>query len=71
MDSNPIDGVGYFGTTYVDAAAFVNVAPGLQVTVDAVNITNEAEIENYSAYYRLYNKTQSGTTVFLGVVYKY
>jgi hypothetical protein len=41
----------------VDAAAFVNVAPGLQVTVDAINITNEAEIENYSSYYRLYNKT--------------
>jgi iron complex outermembrane receptor protein len=71
LDSDPIDGVGYFGTTYVDAAAFVNVAPGLQVTVDAINITNEAEIENYSSYYRLYNKTQSGTTVFLGVVYKY
>lgn len=49
----------------------MNVAPGLQITVDAINITNEAEIENYSAYHRLYNKTQSGTTVFLGVVYKY
>ena len=41
------------------------------MTVEAINITNEAEIENYSSYYRLYNKTQSGTTVFLGVVYKY
>jgi iron complex outermembrane receptor protein len=73
LDSNPIDGVGYFGTTYVDAAAFVNVlpVPGLQITVDAINITNEAEIENYSAYYRLYNKTQSGTTVFVGAVYEF
>ena len=70
LDGNPEDGVGYFGTTYVDAAAFVNVLPGLQVTLDAINLTNEAEIENYSAYHRLYNKTQSGTTYFLGVVYK-
>ena len=71
LDSNPEDGVGYFGTTYVDAAAFVNVLPELQITLDAINITNEAEIENYSAYHRLYNKTQSGTTLLLGAVYKF
>jgi outer membrane receptor protein involved in Fe transport len=57
----------------VDAAAFMNVlpVPGLQITVDAINITNEAEIENYSAYHRLYNRTQSGTTVFVEAVYKF
>ncbi|HEY4444391.1 MAG TPA: TonB-dependent receptor [Steroidobacteraceae bacterium] len=71
LDSNPNDGAGYFATTYVDAAAFVNVLPGLQVTLDAINLTNEAEIENYSAYHRLYNKTQSGTTLFLGANYKF
>jgi TonB-dependent receptor len=70
-DSNPEDGVGYFGTTYIDAAAFVNVLPGMQVTVDAINITNEAEIENYSRYNRLYNKTQSGTTILVGVNFKF
>ncbi len=70
LDSNPEDGVGYFATTYVDAAAFVNVLPGLQVTLDAINLTNEAEIENYSAYHRLYNKTQSGTTYLLGFIWK-
>jgi outer membrane receptor protein involved in Fe transport len=49
----------------------VNVLPGLRVTPDAINITNEAEIENYSAYDRLYNKTQSGTTLLLGVNFKF
>jgi TonB-dependent receptor len=70
LDSNPEDGVGYFATTYVDAAAFVKILPGVQLTLDAINLTNEAEIENYSAYHRLYNKTQSGTTYLLGIVGK-
>jgi TonB-dependent receptor len=71
LDSNPEDGVGYFATTYVDAAAFVKLLPDLQLTLDAINLTNQAEIENYSAYYRLYNKTQSGTTILLGANYKF
>jgi hypothetical protein len=54
-----------------DPGLISSLTPAQQVRVDAINITNEAEIENYSAYYRLYNKMQSGTTVFLGVVYKY
>lgn len=71
LDADPNDGRGYFGTTYVDAAAFVNVMANLQVTLDAINITNEAEIENYGRYNRLYNKTQSGTTILLGASYKF
>jgi iron complex outermembrane receptor protein len=71
LDSNPEDGVGYFGTTYVDAAAFFKLLPALQLTLDAINLTNEAEIENYSAYHRLYTKTQSGTTILAGAVYQF
>jgi len=71
LDSNPLDGEGFFATTYVDAAVFVNVLPGLQVTLDGINLTNEKEIQNYSAYHRLHNETQSGTTLLLGANYKF
>lgn len=58
---------GFKDSVYVDAAAFVNVAKGLRLTLDAINITNQPEVQINSIYDRLHNVTRSGTTVFLGM----
>ena len=71
FDSNPEDGEGFRGTDYVDAAAFVNLAHNFQITLDAINITNEANTEFYSIYHRLYNQTRSGATYLLGASWKF
>lgn len=58
---------GFDGSVYVDAAAFVALTPNLRLTLDAINITNEKEVQYNSIHHRLHNVTQSGTTVFAGV----
>lgn len=58
---------GFDGTIYVDAAAFVSLTPSVKLTVDAINLTNEKEVQYNSIYHRLHNVTQSGTTFFAGV----
>jgi TonB-dependent receptor len=65
--SNPNSEDGFEGTVYVDAAAFIALSPNLRLTLDAINITNEKEVQYNSIYHRLHNVTQSGTTVFAGV----
>lgn len=70
-DPNSATTRGFFGSTYVDAAAFVNFTPALQVTLDAINLTNEKDIQFWSQYQRLYNAVQSGTTYLAGVSYKF
>lgn len=65
--SNPASEDGFEGSVYVDAAAFVALSPNLRLTLDAINITNEKEVQYNSIYHRLHNVTQSGTTVFAGV----
>lgn len=70
-DPNSAGTRGFFGSTYVDAAAFVNVTPALQVTLDAINLTNEKDVQFWSQYQRLYNAVQSGTTYLAGVSYKF
>lgn len=64
---NPASEDGFKSTIYVDAAAFVNVRPGVRVTLDAINITNQPEIQVNTSFERLHNVTRSGTTVFAGV----
>ncbi|WP_114393949.1 TonB-dependent receptor [Oleisolibacter albus] len=64
---NPASKDGFDGTVYVDAAAFVKLTPNLKLTLDAINLTNEKEIQFNSIYHRLHNVTQSGTTFFGGV----
>lgn len=64
---NPASEDGFDGSVYVDAAAFVALTPNLRLTVDAINITNEKEVQYNSIHHRLHNVTQSGTTVFAGV----
>ncbi len=62
---------GFEGGTYVDAAAFYNVADNLQVTFDAVNLTNEKDTQFWGQNHYLYNQNQSGTTYMLGLNYNF
>jgi TonB-dependent receptor len=62
---------GFEGSTYVDAAAFFNITPQLQVTLDAINLTNEKDTQFWGQNQYLYNQNQSGTTYLAGVSYKF
>ncbi len=62
---------GFEGGTYVDAAAFYNVAENLQVTFDAVNLTNEKDTQFWGQNQYLYNQNQSGTTYMFGINYNF
>jgi iron complex outermembrane receptor protein len=62
---------GYEATTYVDAAAFVNVTDKLQVTFDAINLTNQKDTQFFGQNRYLYDQTQSGTTYMLGFGLKF
>ncbi len=65
------DTQGYEAQTYVDAAAFYNITPKLQVTFDAVNLTNEKNTQFFGQNRYIYNQTQSGATYMLGIGYKF
>ncbi|HWA29921.1 MAG TPA: TonB-dependent receptor [Rhizomicrobium sp.] len=62
---------GYEGTTYVDAAAYYNVTDKIQLTFDAINLTNQKDTEFFGQHRYLYTQTQSGTTYMAGVGYKF
>ena len=62
---------GYFASTYIDAAAFVNITPKFQLTLDAVNLTNQTNTQFWSQHRYLYNQTQSGATYLAGFSYKF
>jgi iron complex outermembrane receptor protein len=62
---------GFEGTTYVDAAAFLNITDKLQFTLDAVNLTNETDTQFWGQNRYLYNQNQSGTTYMAGLSYKF
>jgi TonB-dependent receptor len=62
---------GFEGSTYVDAAAFWNLTHRLQITFDAVNLTNQKDTQFFGVHEYLYNQTQSGTTIMGGISYKF
>ncbi len=62
---------GFDATTYVDAAAFFNVTKKLQLTFDAVNLTNQKETQFWGQPHYLYNQVQSGSTYMVGLGYKF
>ncbi len=68
---NPASKDGFDGTVYVDAAAFFNVTDRVRLTLDAINLTNETEVQYNSIYHRLHNETRSGTTFFAGIGVKF
>jgi TonB-dependent receptor len=62
---------GFEGSTYVDAAAFLNITDKLQFSLDAVNLTNQKDTQFWGQNRYLYNQTQSGTTYMAGLSYKF
>ncbi|WP_066726938.1 TonB-dependent receptor [Sphingomonas pituitosa] len=68
---DPTSEDGFDGTVYVDAAAFFNVTDRVRLTIDAINLTNETEVQYNSIYHRLHNETRSGTTFFAGIGVKF
>ena len=65
-------GRGQEETTYVDFAAFYQLNDRVKLTFDAINLTDEREVQvsDLDAR-RLYNVTQAGTTFFFGVNFQY
>jgi len=62
---------GFEGTSYLDFAAFYNLTPKLQLTFDAINLTNTKETQFWGQAHYLYNQTQSGATYMVGASYKF
>jgi len=62
---------GFQGGTYVDAAAFYKVNDQLQLTLDAINLTNQKDTQFWGQNQYLYNQTQSGTTYMVGLSYRF
>ncbi|MFZ0269738.1 TonB-dependent receptor [Caulobacter sp.] len=62
---------GFEGSTYVDASAFLNLTDTLQVSLNAVNLTNQKDTQFWGQNRYLYNQTQSGTTYMMGLSYKF
>ncbi|WP_342454544.1 hypothetical protein [Sphingomonas sp. H160509] len=62
---------GFEPTTYVDAAAYLNVTDTAQLTFNAINLTNQKETQFWGQNRYLYNQTQSGTTYLLGFGFKF
>lgn len=62
---------GFEGSTYIDAAAFVNLRDDLQLTFDAINLTNEKDTQFWGQNQYLYNQNQSGTTYMIGLSYNF
>lgn len=62
---------GFEATSYVDAAAYLNVTDKLQVTFNAINLTNQKDTQFWGQNRYLYNQTQSGATYMLGFGFKF
>lgn len=62
---------GFEATTYVDASAFLNVTDQIQLTVNAINLTNQKDTQFWGQNRYLYNQTQSGTTYMAGFSFKF
>lgn len=62
---------GFEGSTYVDAAAFFNITDKFQLSLDAVNLTNQKDTQFWGQARYLYNQTQSGTTYMAGLSLKF
>ena len=70
-DPMSADTRGFEGSTYIDASAFWNVTPRVQVTLNAINLTNAKDTQFWGQARYLYNQNQSGATYLAGVSLKY
>ncbi len=62
---------GFHGSTFVDMSVFYQVNDNLKVTLEGVNLTNEADEQYSDTADRIYNVTTSGRTFYLGAAYKF
>uniref|UniRef100_B0T0P3 TonB-dependent receptor n=1 Tax=Caulobacter sp. (strain K31) TaxID=366602 RepID=B0T0P3_CAUSK len=62
---------GFEGSTYVDASAFFNVTDKMQVSLNAINLTNQKDTQFWGQNRYLYNQNQSGRTYMMGLSYKF
>ena len=62
---------GFEAGTYVDASAFYNVSKALQLSLNAINLTNEKDTQFWGQNRYLYNQNQSGSTYIVGLSYKF
>ncbi|TCM40868.1 TonB-dependent receptor, partial [Novosphingobium sp. ST904] len=62
---------GYAATVYVDMSAHYKVTDAIQLTLDAINLTNQHEQQYSDSTKRLYVNTRSGTTVMGGVRFEF
>lgn len=62
---------GYAPTVYVDMSAHYKITPKIQITLDAINLTNQREKQYSDSTKRLYVVTRSGTTVMGGVRFEF
>lgn len=58
---------GYEGTLYVDMSAHYKLLDNVQLTLNGVNLTNQAEKQYSDSSKRLYVYTRSGRTLSIGV----
>jgi len=62
---------GFEGSTYVDASTFFNVTDKMQVSLNAINLTNQKDTQFWGQNRYLYNQNQSGRTYTMGLSYKF
>ena len=65
------DSRGRLGTVFLDASAYLNLSEQTQLTLDALNLTGEEELDYSDTLERLTERRKSGTTVFLGLRHKF
>lgn len=70
-DPMSADTRGFTGGTYVDASASFNITKAIQLTFDAINLTNTKDTQFWGQPQYLYNQNQSGTTYMAGVSAKF
>ncbi len=61
------DSRGRLGSVFVDASAFVTINDRLKLTIEGLNLTNEAEISYSDSLRRLTERRRSGATLLAGL----
>lgn len=62
---------GFHSSTYVDFSAFYQLTESLKLTLEAINLTNQKEVQYSDSSDRPYNTTTSGRTYMAGLSYKF
>ena len=74
VDSDVLDDEderGFHSTNYLDGSLYHRINDQIKITFEAINLTNEREIQYSSSADRPYNTTTSGTTYYVGFSYQF